>query len=284
MQTTLSKIYRYPIKSMGGHTLSTTQLTAQGVPGDRCWTLKDEERGGIKGGKRFPQLMSMSATLNSEPTEQNPSPPATITLPDGRTLLTTADDTAAALSEAVGAPISIWPLLPADQIEHYQRAAPDPGTDMESYLREVFARTAEEPLPDLSAFPPELMMYESPPGTYFDAYPLLIISLGALQALQDSEFSSLFDVRRFRPNLVVDTGTVGFDENQWQGKSVQIGDATLSIELPCPRCVMTTHACEELPKDPKVMRALVQLNEGNLGIYANVTTPGKISVGDPLIF
>ena len=74
MTATISTIYRYPVKSMGGDTLQQTNLTTNGIPGDRCWTLKDEERGGIKGGKRFPHLMSMHATLEQEPDEQHPLP------------------------------------------------------------------------------------------------------------------------------------------------------------------------------------------------------------------
>ena len=60
MQATIHSLYRYPVKSMGGDTLNSTALTTKGIPGDRCWTVKDEERGGIKGGKRFPQLMDLS--------------------------------------------------------------------------------------------------------------------------------------------------------------------------------------------------------------------------------
>ena len=52
----IEKIFRYPVKSMGGDDMQTTFLSENGIPGDRCWTLKDEVRGGIKGGKRFPHL------------------------------------------------------------------------------------------------------------------------------------------------------------------------------------------------------------------------------------
>ena len=54
MSATVTRLLRYPVKSMGGHALQRSALTAKGIPGDRAWTLKDEERGGIKGGKRFP--------------------------------------------------------------------------------------------------------------------------------------------------------------------------------------------------------------------------------------
>ena len=282
MTITVTDLFRYPVKSMGGHRLDQIELTNLGMPGDRCWTLKDEERGGIKGGKRFPELMGMSARLVAEPTAEKPSPDTIVTLADGRELSITADETPRILSEEVGAPVSVWPLLPADQLDHYRRLPPEPGTDMEAALREVFARTPDEPLPDLSVFPAELMSYESPPGTYFDAYPLLIISHGALAALAAAETGSTFDLRRFRPNILVDTGEEGFVEDTWAGRQAKLGDAVLQFELACPRCIMTTHGFNDLPKDPSIMRTLVQQNSGNLGVYASVAEPGLIRAGDTL--
>ncbi len=284
MPITLKTIYRYPVKSMGGHKLPNTRLAEQGIPGDRCWALKDEERGGIKGGKRFASLMSMSAQLHDEPDSQNLSPVATITLPNGTKVTTADSDINGRLSEAVGAPVSIWPILPKEQLDHYRRMPPDPNVDQEAAMREVFARTQDEPLPDLSSFPAELFSYESPPGTYFDAYPLLILSTSALEAMQSQYAESNFDVRRFRPNLVIEGTPAGFAEDLWVGKTAQLGSAVVKFEMACPRCVMTTHGFDDLPKDPKIMRALVKANGGNLGIYANIEKPGTIAVGDTLDF
>ncbi len=281
MSITVTDIYRYPVKSMAGDRLQRVTLSGNGVPGDRCWTLKDEERGGIKGGKRFPGIMSMHAELLAEPSSEAPSPPARITLPDGSQMITTDADINHRLSNAVGAPVSIWPLLPADQLEHYQRTPPPEGVDQEAALREVFARTEDEPLPDLSLFPEALFSYESPPGTYFDAFPLLILSQSALDAMAAAAPNN-FDVRRFRPNIVVDTPENGFVEDGWAGRTARLGAATLKLEMACPRCVMTTHGFADLPKDPGIMRALVANNDGNLGLYASVMEGGDISVGDTL--
>lgn len=282
MSITVTDIYRYPVKSMGGHTLQNAYLGEHGIPGDRCWTLKDEERGGIKGGKRFPALMGMSARLRNEPDAEHPSPDADITLADGRVVRTDDTNINAQLSEAVGSPVSLWPLLSKDQLEHYRRQPMPEGVDQEAAFREVFARLPDEPLPDLSAFPAELMSYESPPGTYFDAFPLLLMSGSALAAMAEHRSDSQFDLRRFRPNIVVDTAEPGFPEDAWAGRIGRLGQAVLKFEMVCPRCVMTTHGFNDLPKDPGIMRALVQANNGNLGVYASVAQPGEIKVGDRL--
>ena len=283
MTIRITDLFRYPVKSMGGQSVTSINIGPQGFPGDRCWTLKDEERGGIKGGKRFPELMGMSARLLAEPTTEQPSPDCLITLADGREFAITDSNAAVLLSEVVGAPISVWPLLPADQLDHYRRAPADPDTDMLEALRAVFARTEDEPLPDLSQFPDELMAYESPPGTYFDAYPLLLISTSAMQALTEAAPESNFDLRRFRPNILVETDGKGFVEDSWAGREARLGDATLRFELACPRCIMTTHGFDNLPKDPSVMRTLVKQNNGNLGVYASVVEPGTVKIGDEII-
>ena len=121
MSITVTQLFRYPVKSMGGHSLNRTPLTAKGIPGDRAWALKDEERGGIKGGKRFPELLGMNASFVTEPSAQHVSPEVNIALADGRTVSSSDQGVNEVLSAEVGAPVSLWPLLPAEQVDHYLR-------------------------------------------------------------------------------------------------------------------------------------------------------------------
>jgi len=156
---------------------------------------------------------------------------------------------------------------------------------METELRAIFGRAPDEPLPDLSVFPPEILQYESPPGTYFDAFPLLLLTQTSLRTLQARQPGSRFDVRRFRPNLLIESGeeAEGFPEEAWCGARLRVGAATLRVTIRCPRCVMTTHGFDDLPRDPSVMRALVREAGGNLGVYAEVETPGEVVPGDPVV-
>ena len=275
----ISKLFRHPVKSMLGESLKSARLEERGIPGDRAWAVRDEERGGIRGAKRFPQLMQCAARYVSEPPLEG-SGTAQVTLPDGREL---AIDNAAMpglLSKLVGGPVSVWPLMPADLLDHYRRGEPMLA-DQEAEFRRMFARTPDEPLPDLSVFPPELFEFESPLGTYFDAFPLLIMTTQSLEHLSRLTPAQRFDVRRFRPNILIDTGSPAFfPERDWVGRTLAIGDTRIEVTVECPRCIMTTHGFDDLPKDPGIMRTLVREAGGNLGVYAKVSKPGRVAIGD----
>ena len=278
----VDSIFRYPVKSMMGEKIEETCVTSNGVLGDRVWAVRDEVRGGIRGAKKIPQLMRLSAACIAEPTEYG-SDPAAVTLADGEVIRTDDQNINARLSQALNHKVTIWPIMPKEQLDHYRRGAPD-SDDLETELRQVFGRTADEPLPDLSIFPPEILEYESPPGTYFDAFPLLILSKRSLAAMNQRQPASIFDRKRFRPNLLIeDFNSVGdFPEEAWEGFRLKVGSVVLKAEVVCPRCVVTTHGFEKLPKDPSIMRGLVKENNGNLGLYASVEEPGKISAGDKI--
>ncbi len=271
----LIEIRRYPVKSMLGETLQSTFLGEKGIPGDRAWATRDEKRGGIRGAKQIPQLMRFQAR------HMDDAAPL-ITAPDGESCAASAQDVNQWLSVKLDHPVTLWPILPADNVEHYRRGAPD-NEDFEQELRTVFGRLPGEPLPDLSEFA-ELLEFESPPGTYFDAFPLMLMSRQSLATLTAAAPNSKFDVRRFRPNLLLDfpEGTGAYPEQALVGKVLRLGDAVLEVVSTCPRCSMTTHATAELPRDTDIMRHLVQQTGGNLGIYARVVEPGHAQAGQIL--
>jgi uncharacterized protein YcbX len=267
-------IYRYPVKSMMGEALSEAAMGESGIAGDRGWAVRDEKRGGIRGGKKIPQLMQLTA--------QSGAAAPLIIAPDGDSASASAEGINEWLSDKLNHPVTLWPLLPAEQLDHYRRGAPD-TEDFEQELRAVFGRLPDEPLPDLTGFE-ELLEFESPPGTYFDAFSLSIMSQQSLATMNQLDGDSLFDVRRFRPNLLVDIPDSDhpFPEQAWVGKTLSIGSVKLKIEMTCPRCSMTTQVFDDLPQDAQIMRKLVANSEGNLGIYASVLEAGTVSAGDSI--
>jgi uncharacterized protein YcbX len=269
---TLIELFRYPVKSMMGESLTATELTKAGLTGDRAWAVRDERRGGIRGGKKIPQLMTLSAQAGTDV--------PMITAPDGDSAAANSDGINQWLSDKLNHPVSLWPLLPAEQLDHYRRGAPD-TEDFELELRTVFGRLPDEPIPDLSGFE-ELLEFESPPGTYFDAFPVSIMSRQSLESMDKLGSESCFDARRFRPNLLIDIpkSKLPFPEQEWVGATLSIGSVVLKVEATCPRCSMTTHGFADLPRDTEVMRQLVRHSEGNLGVYASVQTAGSLSIND----
>lgn len=275
---TVKEIWRYPVKSMGGETLDEVELGAGGIPGDRAWAVRDEEVGAIRGAKKLPGLMKLSASY-PEPPAAGQAGAAEIRFPDGRTFRADGPEAADAVSDFLDREITLWPLQPLDKLEHYRRGAPD-HEDLETELRSIFGLLPDEPLPDLSVFPPEILEYESPPGTYFDAFPLLLVTGASLARLAALTPESKIDVRRFRPNFLVDAGGDGFVEAAWVGKKLRVGEAEVEITTDCPRCSMTTQPFDDLPRDPTIMRTLVRENDQKLGVYATVSKSGRVRAGD----
>ncbi len=123
-----------------------------------------------------------------------------------------------------------------------------------------------------------------PQGTFFDLAVLHILTTGTLDRLRELNPRSRFEPRRFRPNLIIDTGDrKGFAENDWIDKVIGIGpEVRIQVTGPCPRCVMTTLPQGDLPKDPGILKTAAQHNEVRVGVYASVVQTGTIRVGDTL--
>ena len=280
----VSQLWRYPVKSMVGGRVESVELDELGIVGDRTWATRDVERGGIRGAKKIGSLMRLVARDVGDGHVE-------ITLPDGSTVRTSDPDVDERVSTALDHSVRLERLPPADDLDHYRRGAPDTD-DVVAELRSVFGREENEPFPDFSIFPPIIAEFESPPGTYYDVFPLTVMTEAALAALAGALPDSNVDVRRFRPSLVVDTGddgslasTPGHPEFDWAGRRATLGSATIEFAAPCPRCVMVTREIDaSMPADRSVLRHIVRNTDQNLGVYATVITPGVARLGDELSF
>ncbi len=152
------------------------------------------------------------------------------------------------------------------------------GVELASDANDVNARLSE--LLGKSVLLSSLQAAGDPQATHFDAFPIHVLTTSSLETMKRLNPSALWDVRRFRPNFFVETdaGIEGLVEFNWA--SVRLGSVELKCEIPTERCAMATNAQKELPKDPSILRSLVEKADQNLGIYANVLKPGEVRIGD----
>ena len=299
---TVQQIWRYPVKSMAGERLPDCTVGSLGLPGDRGWAVRDEIKSEVKTGTRIPLLMQCASQYREEPSDGN-IPHVDIIFPDGSRIASDDPEVNSRLSSVLGKQVKLWPRQPASDKEHYRR----PGTaarviapladvpgfrallpaitklpSVNATLRAAFSRTADEPVPDISKLPKELFEFTSPPGTYFDAFPIHVLTSASLAVMLQSNPRADWDVRRFRPNFFVETaeGIEGLVESEWVGRTLRIGEVEVKCEMPAVRCGMTTNAQEGLAKDNSVLRTIVREAQQNLGAYASVLKHGTVLQGD----
>jgi uncharacterized protein YcbX len=255
-------LWRYPVKSMRGEELDRTEMTDRGLLGDRACALIEAETGKVvsaKNPRRWPDFFAFRAAYAEPPRDARSLPPVRITLPDGGQLTTGDADVEARLSSALGRTVRL------------ARSAV-PGAVSEGYW------------PDHDWLPhrDEVFEFPLPPGTFFDCALIHLVTTATLARLAALTPASRFEVPRFRPNFLIETptGSDGFVENGWVGRTLALGNVRLRIDRPCERCIMTTLSQGDLPKDPNVLRTIVQNNRGNVGVYATVIRPGQVRRGD----
>jgi MOSC domain-containing protein len=272
----IETLYRYPVKSMQGETLAASAIGERGLLGDRAYALIDRETGKVasaKNPRRWRVLFECRAEFVAEPPDGADLPPVRITLPDGATIGSDDPGVDDALSRVVDRPVTL-------------ESRPPEGAMLEQYRLPVDG----VPDPHDDTVTDELMALAAP-GTFFDAAPLHVVTTATLSHLAGLAPQSAFSPARFRPNVVVAVdGDPGFVENDWVNHAMRLGaDVQASVFLAAPRCVMTTLAQPDLPRDPGVLQAIARHNRFDIpglgpsscvGVYALVTAGGTASCGD----
>jgi uncharacterized protein YcbX len=265
-QSSVASLWRYPVKSMLGEELTTTEVTERGLLGDRTYALVDSADGKAataKNPKKWPTLFGFRATLIEPPRPGTNVPPVRITLPDGTTATSQEANLNQLLSKALNRTVKL-------------NAA---GRSQSGTVN------AEEYWPDMEGldFRDTVTDFALPEGTFFDCATVHVLTTATLDRLHQLYPQGRFEIPRFRPNIVVAPalGEQGFVENAWIGHTLAIGDSVrLSVTGPCGRCVMTTLAQGDLPPDPGILRTAAQYNKVSVGIYATVERGGSIRRGD----
>lgn len=111
-----------------------------------------------------------------------------------------------------------------------------------------------------------------------DVASVLIMTESGLRHLEVLWGKSL-DQRRFRANLIVSLDDESFDESQWIGKRLSLGEAVLQVDMACERCSMITIDPDTLETDSSLLRKVNEEMSLHFGVYASVITTGPIAVG-----
>lgn len=117
----------------------------------------------------------------------------------------------------------------------------------------------------------------------FDVMPLSLITtqtVASLGALVGAEL----DVRRFRPNLLIEAaGDAAFPEDAWVGCVLRIGELRMRIDQRDERCVVVNVDPVSAERDAAILRTIVRERQACLGVYGSTVQPGRVAVGDPVV-
>lgn len=265
-------LWRYPVKSMGGEELDEARVTESGILHDRAYAVIDRHNGKVASAKlprKWGRLVQCTASLVDATGPDGAAPQLNIGLPDGTVVTGDDSDLHPRLSDALGRPVDLASSRPespvVDRLDPFE---------------------TNETIVDIGA----LMME----GRFSDYAAIHILTTATLDRLSELYPEGRFDVRRFRPNVVVETGPgeSGFVENDWVGRTIALGDnVRLRISDPSPRCAIPTLAQGDLPEDLGILRTIADHNrvgipilEGAIlpsaGVYAFVVQGGTLRRGD----
>ena len=269
----VGSLWRYPVKSMMGEELNAAEVTDRGLRGDRAYALVDCADGKVataKNPRKWPHLFDFRANLIERAVAGSQAAFIRVTLPDGTMITSVQDSCDQILSRALAREVTLESVARG---EEQDTSSATRTANAEEYWHDMEGLDFRDTVTDFAL----------PAGTFFDCAVVHLLTTATLDRLVELYPRGRFEVRRFRPNIVVlpASGETGFIENSWVGHTLAIGDEVrLSITGPCGRCVMTTLAQGDLPKDPGILRTAAQHNRVQVGVYAAVVRGGTIRRGD----
>lgn len=221
----IASLHLHPLKSCAPLDVDRLDVTPRGPAGDRRWLIVDadarfvtaREHTRVVGIHAVPDADGLRLQAPGMPPLQVATPPANaprleVTIWRDAVDAQRCDARADAwLSHYLGMPVRLVHMDAA------ARRAVDPA----------YARPGDE-------------------VSFADAYPLLMISQAALDAL-NARLPRPVPMARFRPNLVVE-GATPHAEDGW--RRVRIGGIEFDAVKPCTRCVFTTVDAATMTRDP----------------------------------
>lgn len=241
-------LWRYPVKSMAGQQMQLADVDADGLQGDRLLAVIDELSGQIMTLRSAPQLLYAQASLplNGPALTER----VKVVFPGGTSVPAFAAHEAA----------STWLGRRVKILSWEARRGASTGYD---YFDYGFG-----------------LDYSSTASFGDTPKALHIVSTGTLNWLES--LGHRVDERRLRPNIVLDLGPEPFGEDSLLGQEIVMGPVRLSCSQATERCSLLDAAQPGLEPAPGLRDQVFTGRKGNLGIYATVSTPGLLRVGDPV--
>lgn len=257
----VESLHVYPIKSCGGIAVDAARVTARGLEHDRRWMVT-EEHGVFVTQRTVPEMALVRLTVEGDGFVATREGLPPLRLPF------LYEDGARIDSEVWGDPVRA--------VRH------DEGSDW-------FARALGFPA-QLVCMPDDALRPVDPDYArdgdivnFADGFPLLVCNQASLAALADGADGARFDMRRFRPNLVV-AGADAWAEDRWSSLAVGDGGLTLRTPKPCARCSIPGVDPDSAAITKEPLRTLARLRTRDhktlFGINAIPDGSGTVRVGE----
>lgn len=260
----IDRLYRYPVKSMGGEQLDQAFVGYSGIYGDRIYAFKSPTAPAFfpyfTGRDRQEMLLYKPRFRYPEHARQPHS-----------------------WAEAEAYSIGITPLFGTEaelvvdvETPHGQLLAID-----DPQLKRMLANKTHSS-PGENQHGPGLSLYRSD-RALTDGRPVSLIAMQTVQQLSE-EVGMAIDSRRFRANISVDLdGMPGFSEDDFVGRTLRLGDrVVVSVVERDPRCVMITFDPDTGEAEPAILRQLSKVHNRRAGVYAAVLVEGLVKPGDSI--
>lgn len=256
-QMTLTGVFRYPVKSLGGETFDALAVDRRGFVGDRQWMLVDPA-GRFVSQRRQARMVLVSAGLGADGVLRCAAP--------GMPEL----EVAGAGGRRVE--VTVWD----DRL-----GALDAGPDAAGW----FSRFLDQPC-RLVRFAGDVVRrvdpaYAGPADQvgFADGFPFLLISQGSLDDL-NRRLPDAVPMLRFRPNLVVG-GCDPHAEDGW--RRIRIGELSFRVAKPCSRCIVPTIDPSTATRSAEPLRSLLTYRRRDNKVYFGQNllhdSPGRLAVG-----
>jgi hypothetical protein len=244
----VAELWRYPVKSLAGERLPRMTLAVDGVDGDRAWGILDRRDDRILTARREPRLLFAASRLGADGLPR-------VILPDGQEVAGPGSATDRALSAWLGRPVTLVAAAETDaaRAEYFADATDDTSQAIE---------------------------WTMPRGRFVDGFPVLVMTTAGLRSGAAAHPAGAWDVRRFRPNVLIELDGKGWLEDAWLGRVLRVGSARLAPRRRCIRCTMVTRAQPGLAKDVDIYKTLHRTHGGEAGVWSEVAEPGALAEGD----